>query len=57
MRSSETDTELADQARDADCHKVIDYKIAQREPRNFTVGYQAKTVVGEFAEGDTFYVK
>ena len=52
-----TDTELAYQARDANCHKVIDYKITQREPRNFTVGYQAKMVVGEFAAGDTFYVK
>jgi hypothetical protein len=52
-----TDTELAYQARDANCYKVIDYKITQREPRNFTVGYQAKMVVGEFAAGDTFYVK
>jgi hypothetical protein len=50
-------TQLASQAKEIDCDKVIDYKMTQREPRDFAVGYQAEMIVGEFARDDTFNVK
>ena len=52
-----TGTQLASQAKESDWEQVLDYKMIQREPRDFTVGYQAEMIVGEFAKGDTFNLK
>ena len=48
---------LASKAEEVDCDQVIDYKKTQRDPKDFSVGYQAKMIVGEFAKGDTFNIK
>ncbi len=52
-----TGKHLAYKAKEIDSDRVLEYKISLREPKTFTVGYQAEMIVGEFAKGDTFNVK
>ncbi|MCP4603662.1 MAG: hypothetical protein GY847_24620 [Proteobacteria bacterium] len=52
-----TGKHLAYKAKEIESDKVLEYQIAVREPKTFTVGYQAKMIVGEFAKDDTFNIK